>query len=107
MSEQKKVVSLTESELLKLMYEESHNRFMMVRFIKRSTGQPRDMICRVGVKKHLAGGPPAYDFNEKRLVSVWEPGSKGGYKAIPLEGIVKVTLDGVDYVNTGFNGPGD
>lgn len=69
--------------------------FVTVTFIKRTDGTPRVMTCRRRVKKYLRGGPPAYDPRDHDLIWVWETaasglkaGSKGGYKSIPVAGIV-------------------
>lgn len=46
--------------------------FFGVTFIKKD-GTERRMVCMMGVKKHLAGGAPAYDFTAKGLLPVWDP----------------------------------
>lgn len=69
----------------------------MVGFHKRSDGSYREMICRMGVKKHLKGGPPAYDPKRHKLLWVWEPGESGGYKSIPIEGIVRLKANQTEY----------
>lgn len=71
--------------------------FVRVTFIKRSDGSVREMTCRLGVKKHLKGGPPAYDPKKHDLLWVWEPGDKGGYKSIPIEGIIKLKAGGQEF----------
>lgn len=68
-------------------------KFCNVTFIKRSDDSQRSMVCRSGVKAHLkAGGKPAYSFKEKELVSVYEvnKGADNGYKAIPIERIIRI-----------------
>ena len=39
----------------------SGGEFVGVEFTKRTTGEVRQMNCRLGVKKHLKGGEQAYD----------------------------------------------
>jgi hypothetical protein len=63
-------------------------------------GDLRIMTCRTEVKKHLAGGELKYSPKEKNLLPVWEVNGDGGadaYRAIPLESIVSLTVDGVTY----------
>jgi len=71
-------------------------RIFGILFVKRTTGELRSMNCRQGVTKHLAGGDAAYNFHEKRLVSVYDL-EKEGYRSIPLENVLQVTADGVTY----------
>lgn len=67
--------------------------FFRVMFIKRTTGELRDMICRTGVTKHLRGGEPAYNFAEKNLLSVYDM-EREGYRCIPLDAILAIRVDG-------------
>jgi len=64
-----------------------------VLFVKRTTGELREMVCRQGVKKHLAGGEAAYNFNEKGLLPVFDM-QKKGYRSIPNDGIRAITYSG-------------
>ncbi len=68
-------------------------KFFAVRFTKRTTGETREMSCRQGVKSHLAGGEPAYDFGAKGLIPVYDM-QAAGYRSIPTEGITALKLDG-------------
>ncbi len=68
-------------------------KFFAVRFTKRSNGETREMSCRQGVKAHLAGGEPAYDFESKGLIPVYDM-QAAGYRSIPVEGITAVKMDG-------------
>ena len=62
-------------------------RFFGVTFIKRSDGQRRHMRCRLGVTAFLTGKGAAYSFEEKKLMCVWDLDA-GGYRTIPLDGII-------------------
>lgn len=73
--------------------QENFGKFFSVTFTKRTTGEVREMNCRQGVKKHLAGGAPAYDFNEKGLIPVWDT-QKQAYRSIPKENITQIVIDG-------------
>lgn len=64
-----------------------------VSFVKRTTGEVRDMVCRQGVKKYLKGGPAAYNFSSKGLISVFDM-QKVQYRCIPIEGLQKVSVYG-------------
>jgi len=57
-------------------------KIFTVNFIKKD-GSLRKMNCRQGVKKHLKGGKPAYDFKSKGLISVYDLQSKG-YRTINI-----------------------
>jgi hypothetical protein len=71
----------------------TEGKIFSIKFIKRSTGELRSMVCRTGVKKHLAGGEPAYDPKSKGLIWVYDM-SKAGYRSIPEEGIQEILIDG-------------
>ncbi len=68
-------------------------KFFSVKFLKRTTGELREMTCRQGVKVHLKGGPPAYDYNAKSLLPVWDTVA-AGYRSIPTEGLTAVKIAG-------------
>lgn len=71
-------------------------RFFTVTFIKRTTGEERVMLARLGVTAHLAGGELPYDAIKKRLVTVWDV-QKKAYRNIPLENILSIKTKGVTY----------
>lgn len=71
----------------------SKGRFTAVKFVKRSTGEVRHMVFRLGVKKHVKGTGAAYSFQDKNLISVWDAW-KREYRAIPIEGITHVKIQG-------------
>jgi hypothetical protein len=64
-----------------------------VEFIKRTTGELRRMVCRLGVKKHLKGGTAAYDAKEHNLLTVFDM-EKNGYRSIPVEAVLSLTVHG-------------
>ena len=66
--------------------------FFRIGFVKRTTGEYREMTCRFGVRKELKGGEKAYDFEAKNLLGVWIPeqdrredGKDTGYRVVPCE----------------------
>lgn len=68
-------------------------RIFGVKFIKRTTGEIREMQARLGVKKHLSGGELNYSPVEKNLLIVYDV-AKNGYRSIPLENVIEVKIDG-------------
>jgi len=64
-------------------------KFFSVDFIKRTTGLPRKMLCRVGVKKHLRGGNIPYDFQAAKLLPVYDL-QKREYRLIPIDSITHI-----------------
>ena len=78
------------------LIEKSNGKMFSVEFVKRTTGEHRKMVARLGVKKHLAGGDAAYNFSERGLVSVYDV-QKKGYRTIPTESISTLTIGGSTY----------
>lgn len=76
-------------------FHEGH--IFTVTFIKRSTGEERVMNCRKGVKKHLRGGPAAYNPDEHALIWCFDV-QKQEYRSISIEGILSLKMDGVTYI---------
>lgn len=64
-----------------------------VQFIKRTTGEVRDMVCRLGVAKDLTGEGLKFDPVAKKLLTVWDV-QKKGYRSIPLDAIQKIVVRG-------------
>lgn len=69
----------------------THGKLFSVKFIKRSTGEERTMLCRTEVKKYLKGGERAYDPKEHGLIFVFDM-TKKAYRSIPQEGIYEVRM---------------
>ena len=71
-------------------------KILAVRFVKRTTGEVRTMLCRREVKSYLKGemgSGPAYNHAEHDLISVFDM-TKMQYRSIPTEGIVALKVDG-------------
>ncbi len=64
------ITSVEAAALIASLKHDGEQGFFSVKFIKRTNGEIRDMVCRLDVKKYLRGGAPAYDFAEKNLVCV-------------------------------------
>lgn len=73
-------------------------RFFSVEFIKRTTGETRQMQARLGVTKHLKGGTKKYSDVSKNLLTVFSVDAKG-YRSIPIDGIQSMTVKGTRYVS--------
>lgn len=73
--------------------EEVGNTIFSVGFVKRTTGEFRQMTCRLGVTSHLQGGDRAYDPSEKGLLPVYDV-AKQGYRSIPLENVLWIKAKG-------------
>lgn len=66
------------------------------RFVKRTTGQERLMVCRLGVTKHLSGGDATYEPSTKGLLPVYDT-QKRAYRSIPLDAIISIKIAGIEY----------
>lgn len=71
-------------------------RIFSVTFTKRTTGEIRHMVCRLGVQKHLKGGEKAFDDAEKGLLTVFDT-QKSGYRSIACESISQIKIDGDEW----------
>lgn len=73
--------------------EKSNGKIFSIKFIKRTSGELREMTCRLNVTKYLAGGERAYDPKPYRLIFVFDMIRKG-YRSIDIEGIKQIKIDG-------------
>jgi hypothetical protein len=84
-------------DLVLWVRQQSAGRIFKVRFQKRTGDKGiREMVCRIGVKKHLAGGEKSFDDDEYKLLTVWDM-QRNGYRSIPTDGIISARLDGHEY----------
>lgn len=74
----------------------TNGKIFGVKFIKRTTGELREMTARMEVKSHLTGGGPAYDREAAKVLCVFDM-AKAGYRSIPVEGVQSVKIEGVTY----------
>lgn len=70
-------------------------KIFSVKFIKRTSGELREMVCRQGVKRDLAENPtkPGVDFKANELIPVFDM-KADAYRSIPIEGIRDIKIDG-------------
>ena len=85
---------MTIAKVLEFIRERNGKIFSVI-FIKRTNNEERQMACRQGVKSHLAENPSkeGIDFAANGLIPVFDM-SKNAYRSIPIEGIVKILIDG-------------
>lgn len=71
----------------------SDGKIFSVTFTKRTTGEVRHMVCRLGVQKHLKGGEKKFDDAEKGLLTVFDI-QKSGYRSIACESVSQIKIEG-------------
>lgn len=71
-------------------------RIFEVTFIKRTTGERRSMVCRLGVKSHLKGGKKAYDARKHDLLTVFDMQARE-YRSIALDSVLSARVNGITY----------
>ena len=86
------------------MIHNTKGSIFSVTFVKRSTGEVRKGVFRLGytVSEGLAGGEAPYSFDEKGLIPVYRMDSDistsaGMRRTIPVEGIVSLKVGGLEY----------
>lgn len=91
-------MALTPQDIRNLLGE--NPGFFGVTFTKKN-GSERRMTAQMGVKKHLAGGQRAYDFDEKGLLPVWDRHGKGkhgpndrGYRSVNISTLKEIRAKG-------------
>ena len=107
--EMKTILRKTAIKKLLDLYNRTDRPFFSVTFVKRTPPyEQREMKrAQFGVKKHLKGGERAYDPFEKNLLCVFDhdaekkDGSKGDYRSINLDQIIKLKIDGEEFVVKG------
>lgn len=87
----KKITQEQAAELMK----STEGRIFSVTFQKKD-GSERDMVCRLGVTKHLKGGELAYEPAEYDLMTVFDL-QKNGYRMINLDTVKRVKVDGEEF----------
>lgn len=83
---------MTRQEFTDWVVQQEGRIFSLV-FVKRTTGEEREMVCRLGVTAHLKGGVKAYDAAAHNLITVFDM-VKGGYRSIPVENVLRVKVSG-------------
>lgn len=101
-----------EHDLAQLVRDIPANKIFSVKFIKRTNGEERVMLCRKGVTLGLADESPSYDPSQRNLVFVLdmeryrklrdsgmtdEAAAKQSRRSINLNSILEVHTDGKVY----------
>lgn len=86
----------TKEQLAKIVLD-TDGRIFTVTFKKRTNGEIRTMTCRLGVKKHLAGGEKAFSDKEKGLITVFDMAAQG-YRSFGIDALICATIDGKDFL---------
>lgn len=76
---------------------QASNYIFHVKFVKRTTGELRKMLCRTGVKKGTVGGSMGYDPREHGLLPVYDMEAQG-FRSIPIDALKQVSMEGKHYV---------
>lgn len=84
---------ITVDEAKKMMLA-TDGKIFAVKFIKRTTGELREMTCRLGVTSHLHGGELPYDPKIHKLLPVFDMDIEQ-YRQIPYEGLRWLRTNGV------------
>lgn len=82
---------------LREMIQATNGKTFSVKFLKRTTGEVREMQARTKVTKALKGGEKTYNDLDHAVVTVYDM-TKKSYRAIPLESIFYFKCGGVEYV---------
>jgi molybdenum cofactor biosynthesis enzyme len=83
---------MTRHEFTEWVGEQEGKLFSLV-FVKRTTGEEREMVCRLGVTSKLKGGVKAYNAAEHNLITVYDM-QKSGYRSIPVENVLRAKVNG-------------
>lgn len=83
-------------EHVKAALDANPGKIFKVRFTKRTTGEERTMIARLGVKAHLKGGTKAFDDKDYGLITAFDM-QKQAYRSIPCDAIHEITIAGQEF----------
>lgn len=75
---------------------ESNGKIFKVVFVKRTTGEVREMVARIGVKKDQTGEGLKFDPLEKGLLTVFDM-QKDAYRMINLDTVTELKCLGETY----------
>lgn len=72
------------------------NQFFSCTFVKRTTGEVREMNCRLGVKPKSEGKGMKYNPSQRGLLTVYDV-KKKNYRMINLDTIVNLKINGKEF----------
>lgn len=79
----------------KLIELTNKGQIFSVKLVKKD-GTLREMVCRLGVKKHLKGGTLNYDAKSRGLLPVFDM-QKQAYRMINTKTLISAKINGVNY----------
>lgn len=88
-------IPISKQQAQELIAQHGSNWFS-VKFVKRTNGELRKMICSTGVKKGLKGGVLKYNPSEKNLIPVYE--RSNGRRSINLDSILHLHIAKNKYI---------
>lgn len=87
---------MTNDSMRELIKSLAGNTIFGVTFIKRGTGEVRDMTCRLDVKKGQTGQGLSFDVVEKGLLPIYDM-AKNDYRMINLDTVTELRVKGQVY----------
>jgi len=85
------IAKISQDEARQMVKDYSGSQIFTVTFVKRTTGEIRQMNCRKGVYKGTKGGELKFNPVSKGLVGVYDM-KKGKHRFISLDEIKKISL---------------
>ena len=87
---------MSKKEQIRALVGSTGGTFFSVKFVKRTTGELREMVCRTGVKKGVKGVGLPFNPKEKDLLVVWDV-RKRAFRMVSLEGVKELKIRGVTH----------
>ena len=81
------------NKMVRAIRERAGSTIFSCKFIKRTTGEERQMVCRLNVTKGVTGKGLAFDPAEHALLTVFDV-QANGFRSIPLDGIISIKIRG-------------
>jgi len=78
------------------MIKNNQGKIFGVTFVKRTTGDVRNMSARIGVSKGITGEGLKYDPESKQLLTVYDM-HKNQYRMLNIETLSRLTMRGHTY----------
>lgn len=93
---ERKVNQISFRRALEFLWNETEGRIFSAYFRKKN-GEMREMVCRRGVKAHLAGGSLRYDPKAKMVLPVFDM-QKEDYRMVNLRTLVSFNIGGETFI---------
>ena len=74
----------------------TRGKIFSVAFVKRSTGEVRQMNCRTGVKRYTTGEGLKYNASSRDLLPVYDLQARG-YRMISLNTVISFKAHGAEF----------